>query len=215
MEAIIMLDKFSFPVELEEKVVCEADAKGKTWTFPAILIHSGWSENDRYYSEQVLRKSVPLFTKVGSFSGHSKAPTPSEYVGFFEDCCYDSAKAAVTGKFILWDEKTASVAQNAPWLLGLSINAAGRLEKGRAEGRDGYIVESIDQILSVDCVTNAAAGGQIVMESVGSQPPDQTLLDRLAKALDEHTHRPWKPTDSADWLAKRIAKNRRKNEARK
>ncbi len=75
--------------------------------------------------------------------------------------------------------------ERAPYI-GVSHVARGKQRLGEAEGRKGKIIEAIDQVVSVDFVTKAGAGGDIVAmveaakegeiaESWGWDGPDGTL----------------------------------------
>lgn len=69
--------------------------------------------------------------------------------------------------------------------IGVSIRAYGKTRLGKAEGREGKIVESLVAGKSVDFVTFAGAGGEILTESARPQGEEDQMTETEATALRE------------------------------
>jgi len=63
--------------------------------------------------------------------------------------------------------------------IGLSHVAAGKAKYGEAEGKKGMIIESIDDVASVDYVTIAGAGGEIVQLFEAAKSKKDILLSEV------------------------------------
>lgn len=147
------------------------------------LIRPGWGSSG-YYPANVLRQAASIF-KSGTkmFWNH---PTAQEEAArpegdldrlaaqLTEDATWRDdgptgpglyARAKVFERFA---RPLADLAQH----IGVSIRAAGKLKDGEADGRRGPIVERITAARSVDFVTQAGAGGEILQlfEAAGRAP---------------------------------------------
>jgi hypothetical protein len=133
------------------------------------LIAAGWSANGRYYSPQVLAEAAAAGVFGAGTPMYIDHPTATEKVDRPERSLKDlAARLASPARF----ENGALVAEAtvyAPWMPvindltpGVSIRAAGRIEAGEAEGRQGLIVTEISEGISVDFVTTPAAGGAVL-----------------------------------------------------
>lgn len=92
----------------------------------------------------------------------------------------------------VWNEETQAVeatiqiSESASWLkdpvlrtaIGLSIRASGQVTEGTVEGRKMPIVESLDEVMSVDFVTKAGRGGRILEAKVADAMLETTANDR-------------------------------------
>lgn len=146
----------------------------KDGSMPIKIIQPGWGSSG-YYSPQVLERDGPkVFTKgLKMFADH---PTPTEEAERPERSVKDLAATLTTdaqwnpagpaGPGLYAEAKVVDswkpiVEELAPHI-GLSIRAMGRAVRGEAEGRKGPIIEGIVGAKSVDLVTAAGAGGQIL-----------------------------------------------------
>ncbi|MEU8199282.1 hypothetical protein AB0C10_36405 [Microbispora amethystogenes] len=144
------------------------------------LIDAGWSANGRYYSPQVLAEAAAAKVFPAGTPMYIDHPSASERVDRPERSVKDlAARLATDARF----ENGALVAEATvfgPWLpvinevadhIGVSIRAAGRIEAGEAEGRQGLLVTEISEGISVDFVTTPAAGGKVLqlIESVQAE----------------------------------------------
>lgn len=144
-------------------------------TVPLRIIAPGWGSSG-YYSADVLERDGPrVFTSgLHMYLDH---PSESEAVDRPERSVRDLAGRLTTDA--RWDPDGPAgpglyaeaevfgpfrdvLDQIAPHI-GVSIRAAGMVSEGEAEGRAGRLVDSLVQAESVDWVTRAGAGGQVVM----------------------------------------------------
>lgn len=143
-------------------------------TVPVKIIQPGWGSSG-YYSEDVLKRDGPgVFTPgLKMYWDH---PTESEESERPERSLRDLAAELVSGAE--WQAQgprgpglyaTAkvfgpyreAVTELGPHI-GVSIRALGRAKYGEADGRQGPIIEQIVAGKSIDFVTMAGAGGEIV-----------------------------------------------------
>jgi hypothetical protein len=133
-------------------------------------IEQGWSNNGFYYTESALRDIVKLLGNKGKlFVDHVSSKSTKHGRTLFE-------WAATVNSVMLEENKVKAVIDftNNPktkWLkeeamkhpeeIQFSINARGKAKAGTKEGKDGYIVESVKILKSVDLVDYAAAGGEL------------------------------------------------------
>lgn len=156
-------------------------AKGHRYR--ALLIKAGWGASG-YYGEEVLRRDGPKIWPAGTHS-YLNHPTLTEQIDQPERAVEDLASVIVTDP--VWDsaeDGLVAVVEVFPqWTtllnerfakqIGLSIRAYGTAEHGEAEGREGPIITSLDEGISVDWVTRAGAGGKVLelIESARSTGP--------------------------------------------
>ncbi len=146
----------------------------KDGTFPIRIIAPGWGTSG-YYSEEVLKRDVPKVFPAGTHM-HFDHPTVSEAKERPERSV--RTIAAVTTSKPVWqdagpagpgmyaeakarDKHRADIEELAPHI-GVSIVASGRRKTGVAEGKKGPVIEAIDSGASIDFVTQAGAGGQVI-----------------------------------------------------
>jgi len=136
-----------------------------------VCIRPGLSKNGNYYAPEVVRGMLPLFEGARAFADH---PAPGErpersvrdLVGY-----YKAPRIGDDGAL----RATLKVSKNADWLwslieesvtdghelMGISIDADGRVAPGRVDGKTCRVVEGITKLNSCDVVTRASAGGRI------------------------------------------------------
>jgi hypothetical protein len=146
------------------------------------VIKPGWSKNNRYYSPELLKKSVGIFEGCKMFADHATDKQAAERPeGSMKDwvATINHVQAESDGTLkataSVHDEgfkTTLSNLKRAGNLsqMGVSIRAFGEAKDGEAEGRKGKIIESLLGARSVDFVTFAAAGGRVesMSESVNN-----------------------------------------------
>jgi len=163
---------------LTEAVVKDGDA-GKV--FEVTLIRPGWSANGRYYPREVLVAAAPLYERARVFADH---PTAAELRERPERSVRDlvawiegvqvAPDGSLKAELHLLDSARswlAPILRERPDLVGLSHHALGKTRLGQVEGRTGRIVEAITRVVSVDIVTEPAAGGRID-RLIASDRPD-------------------------------------------
>lgn len=138
-----------------------------------VLLAPGWSKNSRYYSREVVARSVGHWEGARAFLDH---PSKSEdrdrpersvrdLAGYYEGARVDREGRAVADLRLLGMHAphVSALAREARRsgrdIVGVSINAVGKTAEGEAEGRKGEIVEDILKGFSADIVTAPAAGG--------------------------------------------------------
>lgn len=141
------------------------------------IIGAGWGSSG-YYSKEVLKNSARLYsTGTRMFMNH---PTKTEQRERPERSVEDLA-GYLNKESAWWDEngplgpglyqqcrvfpRFLNIIQDAAKIIGISHYVLGRTRTGQADGRTGPIVDSIDEVVSVDFVTRAGAGGGIITEA--------------------------------------------------
>lgn len=142
-------------------------------TVPVKLIQPGWGQSG-YYSESLLKdqgsKAFPAGTQM--FWDHPTATEEAERperslrdlaAELVTDAAYQDGPAGpgLYAKAKVFDGYRDAVESLAPHI-GLSIRADGRAKVGEADGQKGPIITEITRGRSVDFVTQAGAGGQIL-----------------------------------------------------
>ena len=143
------------------------------------LIDAGWGSSG-YYSPQVLKEAAKNGVFPAGTHMYLDHPSMTEAVDRPERSVKDLA-AVTTSPATFTDGALYAEAQVfAPFqetladkrdAIGVSIRAAGTAEPGEADGRTGPIITSLAEGISVDFVTHAGRGGQIVelLESARTQ----------------------------------------------
>lgn len=150
------------------------------------IIQPGWGSSG-YYPAEVLESDGPTAFPAGTHM-YWDHPTDSDELERPERSLRDLAAVTVTeanwdptgpeGPGLYADAQVftpyATLIEEMAPHIGVSIRAAGYTEAGEAEGRSGPIVESIGPGRSVDFVTTAGAGGQVLalFESARTTPTD-------------------------------------------
>jgi len=188
-------DELTLSVSLaEESVEISEDEKGNRLVrVPAVLVESGWSENGRYYSKELLRKSAHLFEGAGSFDGHVRTPKMRDYVGVFHDASFNETagpnmRGGVTANYCIFDPAVQRVAEHAPHLVRLSIRGKGDVRRGEADGRTGWIVEEFRQEPRWTCdavIAPGAGGGVTVLEALDTETKEDSMSIESVKDLRE------------------------------
>lgn len=144
--------------------------KGK-WR--ARLIESNVRGSSAYYPEEVLKRDAHLFSKgVHMYANHISESESFErpegdvnnLVGVLEsDAVFDGDGLYADLK--IFEHKKEWVKEIAPYI-GLSIRAAGEVE----ESNEGPVLKKFQNVLSVDLVTRAGAGGKFVSLTESAKP---------------------------------------------
>lgn len=144
------------------------------------VIKSGWGSSG-YYAPEVLERDIPRIFPTGT-QMYLNHPTVKEEKERPERDLRDLVgkvietprmagvdSVSVAQVFEHWIPTIDALAQD----IGLSIRAFGTTEDGAAGGKNGPIVQSLTEGLSIDYVTKAGAGGQIgsLIESARGHTP--------------------------------------------
>ena len=170
--------------EVTVQVIRENAAPGLTTTPQAHTWRARIIEGDRwgssgYYPRTVLETDGPGTWPTGTpiYFDH---PTPTEEaerpVRSVKDLAGKIASTPVYENDGLYADvefyaHTAHIVEAMANDIGLSIRASAEVESGEADGRQGWIITSLSEGLSVDLVTKAGAGGKLVtlLESAQAQ----------------------------------------------
>lgn len=152
----------------------------------AKLIDPGWGSSG-YYPAAVLERDGPSIFKAGTqmFWNHQtpaqEAAQPEGDLNTLAGVLKEDARwikdgpkgSGLYAPVTVFDKFHGAVKEMAPHI-GLSIRASGMGRKdGEAEGRKGPVVEKLVSAKSVDYVTRAGRGGEIItmFEAAGRQAP--------------------------------------------
>ena len=158
---------------LRDVIIPLDESEVKQPNIPLKIIQPGWGSSG-YYSEQLLKNSAGMY-KAGTlmFWDH---PSESEEKDRPERSLRDLAGVLVTDGTYKEDGKAGpgiyALAKPFPEFrgtleaiaphIGVSHRAMGLAKQGEAEGRKGNVIEKLTHVESVDFVTQAGAGGQVV-----------------------------------------------------
>ena len=177
-------------------ILVEAAERGARWLIR--VIRSGASENGRLYPPGVLREACGRFEGARVFAvsdrdhiagakdvnhliGRLTAPQFVESAGGGEiraELGLIEPEGAIGTKLReAWDRGMAG-------LMGFSIQARGRARQGRIDGRQIHVVESIQEVDSVDLIIDAAAGGELIGLIEAREDPDMKLRERMVKLIE-------------------------------
>lgn len=151
--------------ELFEALTVDTDTKRAR----VVLLKSGWSKNKRFYSPDVLSEAVSLFEGAKCYLDHEDVKGISnrsvrELAGFYENVAFINNRLEADLQFLDTEAgkiglalAQESIKHNKP-LAGLSLKGLGKLRKTE----EGYIVEELQKVNSVDIVSEPAAGGEFI-----------------------------------------------------
>ncbi|MBI2758786.1 MAG: hypothetical protein HYX49_08920 [Chloroflexi bacterium] len=143
-------------------------------TVPVKVIQPGWGSSG-FYSAEVLKRDGPKVFPKGT-KMYWNHPTPSQEAERPERDLNDLAGVTVNdarwldngpaGPGLYTDaqvfESYKSAVDDMAKHIGVSIRAMGQAENGSADGRQGPIITALTQGRSIDYVTEAGAGGEIL-----------------------------------------------------
>lgn len=172
-----------------------AEATGTPGRYRVQLINPGWGSSGHYspdvLAEAATRKVFPAGLKM--FADH---PTITEETDRPERSVRDVWGKLVTDATVGSDGELLAEVQVRPDVepvvdflsdaIGLSLRGAGTFEIGEAEGRTGRIITRIEEATSVDFVTDAGRGGQILglVESARRTMLGETTANDVRDALN-------------------------------
>ncbi len=171
-------------------------------TIPLKIIKPGWGTSG-YYSPEVLKRDGPKVFTAGTkmYWDHPTVTEEAERperslrdlaAEFVDNAVYQESGPAGPGLYAnakVFGPFKETVAELAPHI-GVSIRGRGLGVDGEAEGKKGKIIEKIALAQSVDFVTQAGAGGQIlpILEAARGRTTNQevsTVDEQEAQKLRE------------------------------
>lgn len=168
--------------------------------YGVVLIRAGMSKNRRYYGEDVLRAAAPIFEHAKAYLNHPARQETNavrslrDLSGWYANVTYHDGALYADRYFTrtlagqdAWAIAEDIVTGRAPaTLAGLSINAVGQGTMQTFADGEAFNVECITAALSVDDVSEAAAGGSYGEPLAHSD--DDSLTAHLLAAL---TYEEW------------------------
>lgn len=140
-----------------------------------VLICGSISKNGRKYSENVLRNLAEKYKGVAVYADHSEgAPTLEKRVGTVLEARYTNNQVRGDIELIANNPLTPmvlEVASKETPRIGLSHKITGKTHKG--------VVESVDQVLSVDVVSDPATTSTFFEQYNDEQDEFEALIERL------------------------------------
>ncbi len=153
------------------------------------VIKPGVSKNNRYYSADLLKRSTGIFENAKMFADHQTdkdaAARPEgsvkDWVATITGVKAESdgtIKATANVHDPIFKESLSNLKKAGNLSqMGVSIRAFGEAVKGKVEGKDCMVIESLIGCKSVDFVTFAGAGGQVEAMNESADPDDVYLID--------------------------------------
>lgn len=185
---------FTSMIEITEADLLEQEGGGNV--FEATIIRAGFGNkvNNHYYSASLLEREAAKFVGAQMFADHEMPAAAlrrggvrsvNDLVGVVQEAWYDEASKSIRGKVELLRGWILEIAQRNPNVLKLSIAARAKVNRGLVEGRSANIVESVEEVGSVDVVTRAGAGG-IIDRLIESNMEDDMLDTLTIEDIKEH-----------------------------
>lgn len=168
--------------------------------YRVLLVKAGWGSSG-FYSEEVLRRDGPQVWPVGT-QQYLDHQTETERKEKPEGSVHNWASIITSAPVWDADERglVAEVEVYPQWQfllnprfvkdVGLSIRAYGFAEHGEAEGREGPIITSLTEGISVDWVTRAGAGGRVLelIESARQAPVEMREARNVGAWVESRIH---------------------------
>lgn len=191
-----------------EVVVLKEKAVRPDGTIQLRVVKPGWGTSG-YYPAEVLERDGPNIYRSGTqmFWNHATATEESERpegnlrdlaAVLISDSRWDAQGPVGPGLYadaLVFEGYRKTVDEIGPYI-GTSIRGFGRATTGEAEGRKGRIISALTSAHSVDFVTKAGAGGEIVQLFEAARPGAKADEAKLAEARNV-----------AEWLESRLHLN--------
>lgn len=142
-----------------------------------IVIKPGFGNpvDNHYYPAETLSRDFPVFEGAKMYADHQteeeekQRPEGSirQWVASLKNVRFEEGTGIVGDAVIIepWLQQKLATLRDQKLLseMGISIRAAGVGTKGKIDGKDANVVERITQVRSVDFVTEAGAGGGVLL----------------------------------------------------
>lgn len=189
------------------------------------IIKAGQSKNSRIYTENAIKNIPNLLThKHKMYLDHNdeNARSIKDWVATIDSSWYDETQKAVMANIIVHDEWLMKRIEEAPNEIGISIDALGIIEE-----LDGvFYVEEIEEINSIDFVTEAAAGGGIYKKeiremiekfNIDSKNKERivSIVENISKTLEKEKDEQIKENDTNHLIDKSLLSFNHLNEKNK
>lgn len=203
-------------VELRES----RDAEGRLWEI--VALREGWSKNGKFYTRACVQGAVPLFEGL-RVCAYGWSPSGSSNAGHVPDGVRAAAagRGLVLNEIGLTSAPTCRLAEDGraevvatltvvdptmqarlreTWqadrsrVPGFSIDGAGDVSAGVAEGRRGWIVNRLTSLTELTLVSEPAAGGAVRRLVAGNihtneEDPEMNRLRKFLRARLQESKR--------------------------
>jgi len=131
--------------------------------------------DNHYYPAETLARDYPIFEGVKMYADHQTEEEEKErpegsirqWVASLKNVKFEEGVGIVGDAIIIepWLQQKLAALRDKKLLseMGISIRAAGVGTKDKIEGKDANVVDRITQVRSVDFVTEAGAGGGVLL----------------------------------------------------
>lgn len=185
--------------ELEQVTFAEADPifddENREVTITPIRPGRGNKKDKFFYPAKTIREAV----EKGRFNGvkmYANHPTKtgerelpersvSDWVGVIKETTWDEQHSRPRSRLKVLDEGVWRKFREAPEHIAYSVLGGGRARRGRVDGEDARIVESMDKVRSVDWVTEAGAGGGITFAESADEEFDMDINELTLEQVKE------------------------------
>ena len=145
-----------------------------------VVIKVGWGNpvDNHYYPHETLSRDYGVFEGAKMYADHQTAEEEKErpegsirqWVASLKNVHFEEGVGVVGDAVIVepWLQAKLATLRDQKLLseMGISIRAAGVGTKGKIDGKEANIVERITRVRSVDFVTEAGAGGEVLLYEV-------------------------------------------------
>lgn len=152
-------------------------AVGDKGVASVVVIKPGFGNpvDNHYYPIETLSRDYPIFEGAKMYADHQTKDEEKErpegsirqWVASLKNVRFEEGVGIVGDAVIIepWLQQKLATLRDQKLLseMGISIRAAGVGTKGKIDGKDANVVERITQVRSVDFVTEAGAGGGILL----------------------------------------------------
>ena len=154
----------------------EADV-GSKGVAKVVVIKPGFGNpvDNHYYPPETLSRDYPIFEGAKMYADHQTKDEEKErpegsirqWVASLKNVRFEEGVGVVGDAVIIepWLQQKLATLRDQKLLseMGISIRAAGVGTKGKIDGKEANVVERITQVRSVDFVTEAGAGGGVLL----------------------------------------------------
>jgi len=181
-------------INVSESNKMDADARQPV-SMDIVVIEPGWGnpKDKHYYPRDVLRRDANIFEGAKMYATDHRPEEKSvrTEVGKLVNIIGFTDTGAPTARVKIWNPDFAEDIRNRSKLgelgtLEVSILAKGKAKKGKIDGKDANIVESIiaSKYTNVDFVTSAGAGGRALQlvendKEVDMPDKDEMVVDEV------------------------------------
>jgi hypothetical protein len=173
----------------------EFDDDKQEVTITPIRPGPGNKKDGFYYPAKTIREAVQSgrFDNIKMYANHPTKTQERElpersvndWVGVIKETTWDEKRNAPRSRLKVLDAGVYEKFKAAPEHIAYSVLGGGRARRGRVDGHDARIVESMDKVRSVDWVTEAGAGGGITFAESADEEFDMDIKELTLEQVRE------------------------------